>query len=140
MRNVSHHRTRSFSMGGDYMNNTMIKVGGVAIKSPSVFKWGLMDNSASDAGRVQDSNDTMYKNRTSQKRKIDLAWNFPTKEETATLLQAFNPEYITVTYPDALTGQDRTAEFYVGDRSAPMKIWTVGNKRYEQLSFNIIER
>lgn len=118
----------------------MIKVNGVQIKSPSAFTWGLMDNSASDAGRVQDGNDTMYKNRTSQKRKIELVWNAPTKEEASSILQAFNPEYVMITYPDTLTGQDRTAEFYVGDRSAPMKIWTVNNKRYSQVAFNIIER
>lgn len=118
----------------------MIKVGGVQIKSPSSFTWGIQDNSASDAGRVQDGNDTMYKNRTSQKRKLQLSWNGLSKEDTATILQAFNPEYIMVTYPDSLTGQDRTAEFYSGDKSTPIKVWTVGNKRYEQLSFNIIER
>lgn len=108
--------------------------------SPSGFTWGLQDNSASDAGRVQDGNDTMYKNRTSQKRKLQLAWNAPTPEQTASILQAVNDEYFPVTYPDAMSGVIETRTFYVGDRTAPMKIWTVSNKRYEQLSFNLIER
>ena len=30
--------------------------------------------------------------------------------------------------------------FYVGDRSAPVKIWAVGQKIYESISFDIIER
>lgn len=55
-------------------------------------------------------------------------------------MQAFNPEYINVTYPDAMSGTDETREFYVGDRSAPMKMWTVKKKIYSQISFDIIER
>ena len=82
----------------------------------------------------------MHKNRIAQKRKISLAWNNPTKEETASILQAFNPEYVKVTYPDAMSGKYETREFYRSDPVAPMKVWTVGNKRYAQLSFDIIER
>ena len=116
----------------------MIVVDGVEIKTPSSFSWGLQDISDSASGRTQDA--VMHKNRTAQKRKISLGWNNPTKEDTAIILQAFNPEYIEVTYPDAMSGTDETRTFYVGDRSAPMKIWTVNNKRYSQISFNIIER
>ena len=119
-------------------NNTMIKVNGAAIKSPSKFDWGLQDVSDSEAGRTQDG--TMHKNRITQKRKIDLAWSFPTKEETHAILVAFNPEYIDVTYWDPLDGEEVTRTFYVGDRSAPVKIWTVGNQRHSTVSFNIIER
>lgn len=117
---------------------SMILVGGVAIKTPSTFSWGLQDISDSDAGRTDDT--VMHKNRIGQKRKISLAWNNPTREETATILQAFNPEYVMVTYPDAMSGLNEIREFYVGDRSAPIKMWNVGNKRYEQLAFDIIER
>ena len=117
---------------------SLIKVNGTVIKTPSSFSWGLQDISDSAAGRTQDV--LMHKNRVSQKRKISLGWNNPTKEEAAQILQAFNPEYIDVTYPDAMSGTDETRTFYVGDRSAPMKIWTVSNKRYSQVSFDIIER
>lgn len=110
------------------------------VKTPSAFEWGLSDVSDEDSGRVKDDNDTMYKNRTSQKRKLNLAWNGPTPAEAAEILQAFNPEYVFVEYPDAMSGTTEVREFYVGDRSAPMHIWTVNNKRYTQVSFNIIER
>lgn len=116
----------------------MIVVNGVAIKTPSSFNWGLQDISDSASGRTQDT--LMHKNRIGQKRKLSLGWNNPTKEETAIILQAFNPEYVNVTYPDAMSGVDETRTFYVGDRTAPMKIWTVNMKRYSQLSFDIIER
>ena len=116
----------------------MIKVNGTAVKTPSSFSWGLQDVSDSASGRTQDS--IMHKNRVAQKRKIQLSWNKPTKEETAAILQAFNQEYIDVTYPDAMSGTDETRTFYVGDRSAPMKMWTVNRKIYSQVSFDIIER
>lgn len=116
----------------------MMWVNGVAIKTPSSFSWGLQDVSDSASGRTQDA--LMHKNRIAQKRKLSLSWLAPTPAETAAILQAFNPEYISITYPDAMSGQNETRTFYVGDRSAPMKIWNVGHKRYETLSFDVIER
>ena len=117
---------------------SMIYVNGVAIKTPSSFSWGLQDISDAASGRTQDA--LMHKDRVAQKRKIQLSWSNPTKDETSTILQAFDPEYVNVTYLDAKSGLDETRTFYVGDRSAPMKIWTVNNKRYSQISFDIIER
>lgn len=116
----------------------LLIVDGVKVKAPSSLTWGLQDNSDSDAGR--DNDDLMHKNRTSQKRKLNLSWNGPTPAETAAILQAFNPEYIEVTYNDAMSGEAETRTFYVGDRSAPVAIWTVNHKRYTSISFNIIER
>lgn len=116
----------------------MIKVNGVTIKTPSGMTWGLQDVSDAAAGRTDDA--VMHKNRIAQKVKLSLSWNNPTREEAAAILQTFNPEYIMVTYPDAMSGLNETREFYVGDRSAPMKIWTISNKRYSQISFDIIER
>lgn len=116
----------------------MILVDGSEVKDPSVFEWGLQDISDSAAGRTDDT--IMHKNRVGQKRKIKLAWNNPTPEETSFILQAFDPEYIMVTYPDAKSGLNETREFYVGDRSAPMRAWATKYKRYTQVGFEIIER
>lgn len=108
---------------------------------PSAMQWGLQDISASDAGRVQNSGNTMYKMRTSQKRKLTLTWTMLTKAEVAAILQAVNPEYFYVRYEDALTGGWRTMEAYVGDRTAPYKWFNVnGGTRFSTLSFDLIER
>lgn len=115
----------------------MMLVDGVELPTPSSFEWGLIDVSASDSGRTQDGK--MHKNRIAQKRQIKLSWNGTDKARTAKILQMVNPEYIRVTYPDAMRGADETRIFYVGDRSAPIKIWIVNNKRYETLSFDLIE-
>lgn len=116
----------------------MLWVDGVQMKTPSGFTWGLQDVSDSASGRTQDA--LMHKNRIAQKRQLSLSWMAPTPEETAKILQAFNPEYVEITYPDAMSGQNETRTFCVEDRSSPMKIWTIGNKRYESLSFDVIER
>ena len=117
---------------------SIISVDGADVKDPSVFEWGLQDVSAPEAGRTDDT--IMHKCRVGQKRKLKIGWNNPSPEEAAAILQAFNPEYILVTYPDAMSGTYETREYYVGDRSAPMRSWTVNLKRYTQVTFDIIER
>ena len=119
-------------------NNGMILVDGVAIKTPSSMTIGFQDVSNTDAGRTQDA--LMHKNMIAQKRKIDFVWAAPTPAEAHAILTAFNPEYFNVTYYDPLVGDTVTKTFYSGDKSAPIKIWTVGHKRYEQIAFNVIER
>jgi len=117
---------------------TMLLVDGSGIKDPSVFEWGLQDISDSAAGRTSDG--IMHKNLIGQKRKLKLGWNNPTPAEAKDILQKFNKEYIKITYPDALSGRDETRTFYAGDRSAPMRAWTAGYKRYTQIVFDVIER
>lgn len=112
---------------------------------PDDVKWGLMDISASDSGRVQDTNATMYKNRVTQKRKISLSWMNPSMADTSTILKAFNPEYVYVQYLDPLENAFRIGLFYVGDRSSPFRQITLNNADgtrtvMKSLSFDIIER
>ena len=66
------------------------------------------------------------------------------------LLNAFNKEKFSFTYPDPLTGQDRTIIAYCGDRSTDLKImgYTVTKDKngnyakhdlYGGLKFSVIE-
>ena len=112
---------------------------------PTSITWGLQDISAADAGRVQDANNTMYKDRVGQKRKLTLSWTNPTFEQASQIVQAFNNEYVFVRYMDLLAGGWYTGEFYVGDRSAPYRELTptdaTGKKStVSTLTFDIIER
>lgn len=116
----------------------MLAVNGVPIKSPSSMTIGFQDISNADAGRTQDA--IMHKNLVARKRTIALSWSNPTPEEAYAILQAFYPEYFNVTYYDPLEGATVTKNFYSGDKTAPVKIWTANNKRYESISFDIIER
>ncbi len=119
----------------------MIRVrssGGWQTFTPSEFTYGLQDISASDSGRTQDG--LMHKNRITQKVKLNLGFWGLRPEETARLLQAFNPEYVEVEYPDAMSGHNEIRTFYTGDKTAPVEMWVVNNKAYSKISFNIIER
>ena len=109
---------------------------------PAQLTWGLQDISAADAGRVQDSGNSMYKMRLSQKRKLVITWNYPTPAQAAEILQAFNPEYFYVKYWDPMDNAWNTRQFYCGDRSAPFQWFQLPGKStvYTSLSFDIIER
>ena len=107
---------------------------------PDAIGWGLQDISSSDAGRVLDSSNTMYKNRTSQKRKVSLSWTNPSLEDASAILRMFNPEYVYVRYLDVMSGEYETRQFYMGDRSAPFRMITVNGAVISTLSFDIIER
>ena len=110
-----------------------------AVKTPNGFKWGLMDVSSSDSGRLNDANASMKKNRVAQKRKISLTWNNASEEDTAAILQAFDPEYVYVRYRDPQVADWQIRQFYVGDRSAPVSQFTVNGVIYSTVSFDIIE-
>ena len=47
-----------------------------------------------------------------------------------TILQAFQPEYVMVEYFDPLEGEVVTKEFYTGDKTAPVHIWSGSNQLY----------
>ena len=104
------------------MAEVFLKVDGVALPCPSSFTWGLQDISASESGRTDDT--TMHKNRVGQKRKLSVGWNGPDWDTACKIIQAVNPEYIQVTYPDLLSAnKHETRTFYVGDRESPFKCW-----------------
>lgn len=115
----------------------MITVNGVGL-SPSVFKCTLQDISTSESGRTQDG--LMHKDVVAVKRKIDLGFNGSDPAMAKKILQCFKPTYVNVAYPDPESGLIETRTFYTGDKSADVKIWAVGNKRYSSIAFNIIER
>lgn len=116
--------------------NPIQSVDGVTIPCPSSYVYKLSDISAADAGRTEDT--TMDKMRIGQCVHLELQWNYLTDAEVATILGAFNPEYISVTFRDAKANNFRTSTFYVGDRTAPLYNTSVG--RWTNVSFNIIER
>ncbi len=121
----------------------MLEINGVAVKDPSSLLWGITDVSSEESGR-NTNNGKANKDVIAQKRKLDLSWSNPTKDEVSAILTAVNyttvGAFFSVKYPDAMTGTNQTKTFYVGDRSAPMKTWTINNKTYSSLSFNIVEQ
>lgn len=118
------------------MASPILTVDGNSIPTPSSYQYILEDISAADAGRTEDT--VMHKKRIGQVVALELEWqNIPTAT-VSTILQAFNPEYITVNYLDAKAGSYQTAVFYVGNRTAPMYNATLG--LWSKVGFKIIKR
>lgn len=116
--------------------NPIKSVDGVAVKSPSVYKWKLEDLSASDAGRTEDT--VMDKKRIGQLVGIELQWNKVSIPDASKILKLFNPEYIKVEYLDAMEGKYVERTFYVGERSAPLYNGELG--LWDNIAFNLIGR
>lgn len=117
-------------------NNPIRSVDGHSVKCPSAYTWKLEDISSSDAGRTEDTK--MDKMRIGQVVGLELSWKNLTTEEVSAILKAFNPEYIMVSYLDAMEGTYVESEFYVGNRSAPL--YNAVKGLWSNVSFNLIER
>ena len=121
-----------------YGSNSLIVVDGVRLPQPYVYTWSLQDVSAPNAGRTEDA--LMHKDMVAQKRKLQLGWRGLDTATTASILQAFNPEYFSVYYFDMLDNDYETRVFYSGDKSVNVRLWWVGRHLIETVSFDIIER
>ena len=116
--------------------NPIRSVDGHSVKCPSAYTWKLEDISSSDAGRTEDTK--MDKMRIGQVVGLELSWKNLTTEEVSAILKAFNPEYIMVSYLDAMEGTYVESEFYVGNRSAPL--YNAAKGLWSNVSFNLIDR
>lgn len=117
--------------------NPIRSVNGLPVKAPDAYAWKLEDISASDAGRTESGK--MDKKRIGQVIGIELSWKWLTTEEISKILKTFDPEYINVCYLDPKEGGYVTAEFYVGNRSAPLYDLGRGGL-WSNLAFNLIKR
>lgn len=113
-----------------------------AVPPPSSFQWKMQDVSAPDAGRSEAG--VMDKARIGQVVALELSWQNVTTAVANEILNAFQPEYVTVRYTDPLFGTSSTTyyyvtkTFYVGDRSAPM--YNSKQGLWSNISFNLIEQ
>ena len=67
-----------------------------------------------------------------------------TLAQASTILTAFNPTndsnpYLRVKYPDPKSGAIVGKVFYMGDRSAPVYMYTTNKKIMQNISFELIE-
>ena len=91
------------------------------------------------------ANGTMKRDRivggANAKRKLKLRFPALKPAQASTLLQAISGVFFYVSYPDPYTGTFRTAQFYAGDRSAPVySADASGNALWNGIEFNLIER
>lgn len=116
--------------------NPIQSVNGKPIPAPTTYQYEWEDISKSNAGRTEDIE--MHKNRIGRVLSISLSWENISIADCAAILQAFNPEYVTVAYLDARAGGIVERDFYTGTVSAPLFNTKVG--KWENVSFKLATR
>lgn len=107
------------------------------------FTVDLQDIDAATTTRT--ANGTMHRDRvaggSTAKRKLNCEWPPMKGDAMQRILQAIAGEFFYVRYPDPYTNAMRTAQFYAGDRSAPV-YWNHPTQGilWKGLSVNFIEK
>lgn len=115
-----------------------------ALPAPKEMSVIVQDIDAATTTRSADG--TMLRDRVcggeTAKRKIEMEWAGLNAQKVSTILQSIGGEFFKVQYPDTYTGTDRTAIFYVGDRTAEMYNYNLrGNGVvWKSLRANFIEK
>ena len=119
--------------------NDLIKINGVAIKTPSSLSSTRQDY---DLDSNRSITGEMVRQRITTKVALDLTWNSGAMDvqSMATLLQAVDDVFFQVTYFDIHDGAMRTSTFYVGDRTATMYSFVNGVPVFDEISFTLIEK
>ncbi|NRF91526.1 hypothetical protein HQN89_10895 [Paenibacillus frigoriresistens] len=104
--------------------------------TPSDFTVGVQDIKKAE----RNTNGTLISELIATKVKLDLSWKYVTQAQLTSILSAVAPNFFEVTYFNPVTGANRTATFYSGDRSVGMIDFLGGVGRYKDVKFNLIER
>lgn len=107
------------------------------VKSPSKFSVEVFDVSSSAERNAMGE---ALIDRVGIKRKLIMEWPALTNSEQATLLSAVQDIFFNVTYPDPITGTERSIVCYVGNRTAPVAIMRNGRPIWNGLKMNWIEQ
>ena len=106
------------------------------VPEPSSYKWYKRDLSGPDAGRSISMD--MVKLMRGKARTLELEWRGLGFSQVSPLLKAFDHEYIILTYYDALTGNNQTKHFYMGDMTVDVYS-TINGGLTRTVSFNCIQ-
>lgn len=117
-----------------------IAINGTEIpRYPNKFVVRVMDlDDGETTTRTADG--TLTRDRIAVKRQIEATWPALRWEELSALLQLMQDEFVYVTYPDPMNGQEETKLFYAGDRSSPVAIERNGVMWWEGLEVTLTEQ
>ena len=101
------------------------------------IKWSRNDLDSEQSGRTLDG--VMHRSRTAVKRKLSVSCMPMDTEQMIRLNDALYPEFIQVTYLDPIDGIT-TRTFYGSTVDSTTQITMDGVTRWEDTSFNLIER
>lgn len=114
------------------------KIDGVAIPTPSTYKFGLEDLSSEETGRTLDGK--MHKDVVDDKDRYECVWKKLSWEDAALLLNLVNKKSsFLFTYADPrYPNQWLTNKFYVGERSTVAMNLTDEKNTWSNISFTFI--
>lgn len=116
----------------------ILQINSTVIKTPADVTWSLQDLSSPDTGRTLDG--VMHKDRVAQKVKLACKWPAMSTHDASILLKNANSQVnFQLTYFDVMENANRTATFYVGDRSVPYLWIREDSKMVENVAFDFIE-
>lgn len=118
--------------------NRPFKIDGVAIPTPTTYKFGIEDLSSEETGRTLDG--VMHKDVVAVKDYYECMWAKLSWEDTAILLNAINnKEKFNFTHADPRKpNQWLTAEFYVGERGGAALDLTDNKRTWAEITFKFI--
>ena len=84
---------------------------------------------------------TDFRDRMTSKRTLTCSWGALSGDDMADLLCMMEDVFFLLEYPDALTGERKRSEFYVGNRTTPMlRQKPDGSWMWQNLSATFTER
>ena len=102
------------------------------------LKWTRFDVEAPDTGRTLDG--VMHRGRVAVKVRLDVTCRPLTAAETATVLNAIAPEFVTVRYVDPMQGSVVKTMYSNNIPALCATVYDDGSARWEGLEFPLIER
>lgn len=114
----------------------ILVIDGVTLPAPSELQIGIMDLSKAE----RNARGLMIIERIATKQKLEVSYEFITKDDLRKVLNSVAPIFFSVQYEDPLTGTNRTGTFYVGDRNIGVLDFRNGVPRYKDVSFSLVER
>ena len=103
------------------------------------IKWQRNDIEASDAGRTLDG--LMHRGRVAMKVRLDVTCMPMETADLKIVLNAINPEFVTVRYDDPLQGGVVTKTMYSNNVPATcLQVYEDGTEMWNEITFPLIER
>jgi len=114
----------------------LITINNVVVPTPSSMDIGIMDISKAE----RNAKGNMIIERITTKRKIGIKYNYLTGSQLSTILKAVAPTFYNVEYLDPQDNTFKTGSFYCGDRSMGLISYINNVPKYEDVSFDLVER
>lgn len=111
------------------------------IKAPTTMSVVNQDYDSSSTSRTANGKmvRTVVRGGDNNVRKLQLEWRLISQAEGSALLEAVKSTYVWCRYPDPQTGDLRTMQCYVGDRTSELRRYDNGETFWSRISFNLTE-